>query len=95
MSRARRITVGLAVAALTAFGIGAATVPASATSTLKVPDSLKVPEGNKLIALMPAKGVQTYQCTGNAWVFVQPDAILTLGHTGPGPRGRPGPGSTC
>jgi uncharacterized protein DUF3455 len=76
MSRARRISVGLAVAALTAFGIGAATAPAGAT-TPAVPDNLKVPAGNKLIALMPAKGVQTYQCAVNAWTFVQPDAILT------------------
>ncbi|MBE1468978.1 hypothetical protein H4W33_008052 [Kibdelosporangium phytohabitans] len=26
---------------------------------------------------MAARGVQTYQCTNNTWVFLQPDAILT------------------
>jgi hypothetical protein len=41
-----------------------------------VPDAIKVPDGNKRIAVMPARGVQTYQCTAGAWVFVQPDAIL-------------------
>lgn len=25
---------------------------------------------------MPARGVQTYQCTAGAWTFLQPDAIL-------------------
>lgn len=77
MSRARKITVGLAVAALTALGVGAA-APVSATyGSPRVPENLKVPAGNKLIALLPARGVQTYQCTNNAFTFVQPDAILT------------------
>ncbi len=77
MSRARRITVVLAVAAFAAIGIGA-TVPASATyGQPTVPEVLTVPDGNKFIASYPARGVQTYQCTNNAWMFVQPDAILT------------------
>jgi hypothetical protein len=77
MSRARKITVGLAVAALATLGIGAA-APASATyGPPSVPEVLKVPTGNKLIAVLPARGVQTYQCTSNAFTFVQPDAILT------------------
>ncbi|MCE7010171.1 DUF3455 domain-containing protein [Kibdelosporangium philippinense] len=70
--RARNIMVGLAVAAFTTLGIGA-----SASATPKVPDALQVPAGNKLILLSPARGVQTYQCTGDALTFVQPDAILT------------------
>ena len=82
MSRVRKIFVGLAVAATTAAGVGAAAGPAAATHPPKAPDVLKVPEGNKLLAVMPARGVQTYQCTANAWAFVQPDAILTS-------RGRP------
>jgi hypothetical protein len=82
MSRARKIIVSLPVAALTALGIGVA-APASATyEPASVPETLKVPAGNKLIALLHARGVQTYQCTNNAPVFVQPDAILTH-------RGRP------
>ncbi|MBP2320862.1 hypothetical protein JOF56_001247 [Kibdelosporangium banguiense] len=76
MSRVRKVSVGIAVAALAAIGVGAA-APASAHSQPKVPDVLKVPDGNKLLTVMPARGVQTYQCTNNAWTFVQPDAILT------------------
>jgi hypothetical protein len=84
MSRLRGITIALAVAALAAVGIGGAAstagasgAPASADSGQRgVPDAIKVPDGNKRIAVMPARGVQTYQCTAGAWVFVQPDAIL-------------------
>jgi hypothetical protein len=43
----------------------------------QVPEAIRVPEGNKRIAFMPARGVQTYQCVGGAWTFLQPDAILT------------------
>ncbi|SMD25278.1 Protein of unknown function [Kibdelosporangium aridum] len=82
MSRVRKISVGLTVAAFAAVGLGAAAAPAAATHVPNVPEVLKVPDGNKLIAVMPARGVQTYQCTNSAWTFVQPDAILTN-------RGRP------
>jgi hypothetical protein len=82
MSRVRKISVGFAVAAFAATALGAAAAPAAATHAPKVPEVLKVPDGNKLITVMAARGVQTYQCTSNAWTFVQPDAILTN-------RGRP------
>ncbi|HEX6361054.1 DUF3455 domain-containing protein [Actinophytocola sp.] len=78
----RRVIAGLAVAALAAVGVGGAAVPAGAMEDVpaaqrsQVPDVIKVPAGNKKIAVMPANGVQTYQCTGGAWVFLQPDAIL-------------------
>jgi len=76
MKRVRKISLGLFVAALAAVGVGAA-APAGATTAPRVADAIKVPDGNKIIALLPARGVQTYQCVSNAWVFVQPDAILT------------------
>jgi hypothetical protein len=76
MNRVRKASLGLLVAALAAVGVGAA-APAGATAGPRVPDAIKVPDGNKMIAVMPARGVQTYQCASNAWVFVQPDAILT------------------
>ncbi|MET0233944.1 MAG: DUF3455 domain-containing protein [Kibdelosporangium sp.] len=82
MSRVRKISVGFAVAALAALGVGTAAAPASAHGRPTVPEVLKVPAGNKLLTVMPARGVQTYQCTANAWTFLQPDAILTS-------RGRP------
>ena len=77
-----RVLVGLAVAAMAAVGVGGAAVPAAAmnaptaTRHSQVPEAIKVPAGNKKIAVMPARGVQTYQCTAGAWVFLQPDAIL-------------------
>jgi hypothetical protein len=89
MSRARRITVGVAVAAFAAAVAGVAAVPAGAapqaSRTLTadqssdqsgVPVAIRVPDGNVRIAQMPARGVQTYQCTSGAWTFLQPDAIL-------------------
>jgi hypothetical protein len=65
----RRVMLGLAVAALVGLGGSTAAVAAS--------DVIKAPAGNKRIAVMPAHGVQTYQCTAGAWTFLQPDAILT------------------
>ena len=82
MSRVRGITIGLAVAAMAAVGVGSVAASASAAPTpatsghREVPEAIKVPAGNKRIAVMPARGVQTYQCTAGAWTFLQPDAIL-------------------
>jgi len=85
MSRLRGITIGLAVAAMAAVGVGGAASSAGAVGAAPapvgsgqrgVPDVIKVPDGNKRIAVMPARGVQTYQCTAGAWTFLQPDAIL-------------------
>jgi len=82
MSRVHRIMVGVAVAVMASVGGGVAdAAPASpAGDTVAVaghvPEVIKVPEGNRRIAVMPARGVQTYQCTAGAWAFLQPDAIL-------------------
>jgi len=74
------VSAGLAVAAMAAVGVGTAAVPATGSpesvSTGRVPEEIRVPAGHRLIAVMPAQGVQTYQCTGGAWTFLQPDAIL-------------------
>jgi hypothetical protein len=83
MSRVHRIAAGLAVAALTVAGLGVVTASASGLpenaavgDQRHVPEQIRVPEGNRRIAVMPARGVQTYQCTAGAWTFLQPDAIL-------------------
>jgi hypothetical protein len=82
MSRVRRAVIGTMVAVMASAGGGVAdAAPArSEESTVaghrNVPEVLRVPEGNRRIAVMPARGVQTYQCTAGAWTFVQPDAIL-------------------
>jgi hypothetical protein len=47
-----------------------------------VPPGLKPPAGNVLTAQFTGRGVQVYQCTAGAWVFVEPAANL-VGH-GPG-----------
>lgn len=67
----RRVMLGLAVAVLVGLGGGA-----TAAATTDVPSDIRVPDGNRKIAVMPARGVQTYQCTAGAWGFLQPDAIL-------------------
>jgi hypothetical protein len=78
-----RVMVGLAVTAMVAVGLGGAAAPAVAVGdaptvagSREVPEAIKVPAGNRRIAVMPAQGVQTYQCTAGAWTFLQPDAIL-------------------
>ena len=74
MSRVQRIVVGAAVVVLATAGGGAAN--AAPAGHRQVPEAIRVPEGNQRIAVMPARGVQTYQCTAGAWTFLQPDAIL-------------------
>jgi hypothetical protein len=85
MNRVLRVTIGLAVAAMAAVGVGAATVPAGAAPDTSVqnasdqsgvPEPIRVPAGNRRIAVMQGRGVQTYQCTNGAFGFLQPDAIL-------------------
>lgn len=90
-----RVTVGLAVA-LTAMGMGAAipagAVPGASFQRIAADEpilEIAVPAGNRQIALMPAVGVQIYQCTNRAWTFLQPDA--TLEHRGQEVRHTKGP----
>ena len=80
-------TVALTVAAL---ATGAETVACSSGQQLveattkpqtqqqvPVPDPLKVPAGNKLVASFEGIGVQIYQCANNAWTLLQPAAIIS------------------
>lgn len=76
MSRVRRILAGAAIAVMASVGGGVADAAPAVTGHGHVPEAIKVPDGNRRIAVMPARGVQTYQCTAGAWVFLQPDAIL-------------------
>jgi hypothetical protein len=66
-----------------ADGIRLATVPrslAAARSVVhtatSVPPGLQPPAGNVLTAQFAASGVQVYQCTAGAWVFLEPAANL-------------------
>ncbi len=83
MSRVKRITIGFAVAAMAAVAAGApagaasdATARQGVSDQRQVPEAIRVPAGNRRIAVMPGRGVQTYLCTNGAFGFLQPDAIL-------------------
>jgi hypothetical protein len=78
-----------AVAAAVALAVSAAPssartriVPTAATATTgntygaPAPSGLDVPAGNRPIAVLDAKGVQTYTCTSAVWKFLEPAATL-------------------
>jgi hypothetical protein len=45
-------------------------------ATTRVPSGLRPPAGNVLETQFAGRGVQVYQCTAGAWVFVEPAAQL-------------------
>src|SRR4051812_33488472 len=47
-----------------------------ATPGVQVPDSLKPGANEKLAMVVPAKGVQIYECRTGKWAFVAPEAEL-------------------
>ena len=49
---------------------------AGCASTVPVPDSLKPGANESLALIVPAKGVQIYECRADKWVFVAPEAEL-------------------
>jgi Protein of unknown function (DUF3455) len=49
---------------------------AGCASTVPVPDSLKPGANESLALVVPAKGVQIYECRAAKWVFVAPEAEL-------------------
>jgi hypothetical protein len=60
----KRIAVVLSIAA------------AGCASTVAVPDSLKPGASESLALVVPARGVQIYECRDAKWTFVAPDAEL-------------------
>ena len=46
------------------------------TKLVPVPDSIKAADNESLALVVPAKGVQIYECRGEKWAFVAPDADL-------------------
>jgi hypothetical protein len=82
----RKLLLGLGTAALVGAALvgtagsgsaaPAAALAADSTSSDSVPEAIRVPPGNRLIAQFAAKGVQVYQCTGGAWRFLEPIAAL-------------------
>ena len=49
---------------------------AGCASTVPVPEQLKPGANETLAFVVPAKGVQIYECRAGNWVFVAPDAEL-------------------
>jgi hypothetical protein len=54
----------------------AAALTAGCASTVPVPDTLKPAANESLALIVPAKGVQIYECRAGKWVFVAPEAEL-------------------
>src|SRR3954452_8477912 len=75
------VTVGVLVAAfavLSSSSSQAAIVSSGGHSApATVPPGLAVPAGQELTSSFLGRGVQVYQCTAGAWVFVEPAANLT------------------
>jgi hypothetical protein len=78
MSSTSRVTAFLFV-----FLVAACASPQPPTSIVKVPDQLKPGANESLAMIVPAKGVQIYECRartdqvgGYEWVFVAPEADL-------------------
>jgi len=49
---------------------------AGCASTTPVPENLKPASGQSLKRIVPAKGVQIYECRESRWLFVAPEADL-------------------
>jgi Protein of unknown function (DUF3455) len=69
------LAAGVSLGPAATAGVAApSAAPAVAASS--IPPELAVPAGNKLVAVLPALGVQVYQCTSGAWTFLEPAAQL-------------------
>jgi hypothetical protein len=49
---------------------------AAGCASVQVPESLKPAANESLAMIVPAKGVQIYECRSGKWAFVAPDAEL-------------------
>ena len=92
MTRNKKVLAVMALAAMAIAGSAGTAVAHATKSTnpphrsvqqvrqqrAQIPEEIRVPQGQKPIATLPAEGVQTYQCKDNDWVFLQPDAILKI-----------------
>src|SRR4051812_39990703 len=82
----REFSLGLGLAALlgaTLVGTGGASSaatpgppPEKGNNFHSVPEAIRVPAGNRMIARFDGKGVQVCQCAAGAWAFVEPAATL-------------------
>jgi hypothetical protein len=56
--------------------IAFSTIALSGCMTVQVPENLKPAANESLTLVVPAKGVQVYECRDGKWAFVAPDAAL-------------------
>jgi hypothetical protein len=80
------LSVGVLVATVAMIGASSSQAAIDSGSsetaiTKSVPPALTPPAGNVLTSSFAGKGVQVYQCTAGAWVFVEPAAQLSGGLT--------------
>jgi hypothetical protein len=57
-------------------GVSLALLAAGCAVSAPVPEQLKPGADESLSRIVPAKGVQIYECRANQWVFVAPEAEL-------------------
>jgi hypothetical protein len=73
------IAATLLLSALAASSLGLAAC-SSMPAPVTVPDAIKAPPGESLAMIVPAKGVQIYECKATSgqfgWAFVGPEADL-------------------
>ena len=74
LTTAALATAGAALVATAASGQAAAGHPLP--SLTGIPAALQVPDGNQRVAVLDAKGVQSYTCVNGAWTFLEPAATL-------------------
>ncbi len=58
------------------IAVGSVVLLAGCASAVQVPDTLKAEPGESLALIVPAKGVQIYECRTGKWAFVAPEADL-------------------
>lgn len=58
------------------ISIAMAVLAAGCANTVPVPETLKPAANESLALIVPAKGVQIYECRAGKWVFVAPEAQL-------------------
>ena len=56
--------------------VSLAVLAAGCATTVQVPERLKPGSNESLALVVPAKGVQIYECRAGKWAFVAPEAEL-------------------
>lgn len=83
MKHAKRLTLAAASLATAGAALLATATSGQAAASAHplppltgIPAAIQVPDGNQRVAVLDAKGVQTYTCVNGAWTFLEPAATL-------------------